>query len=92
MTTLPDAQALLERLEGDMTLPTPELVLESIAERNDARNALQAEINGIDDQIAALDTAKRKLRHTKSLLKSDIDKLDAKKWELIAERKESRLT
>lgn len=91
MTTLPDTQALLERLESDMTLPTPELVLEAIAERNDARNALQAEINGIDDQIAALDTAKRKLRHAKSLLKSNIDKLDAKKWELIAERKESRL-
>jgi len=74
-------------VETILTYTSEDDVMSECIKRGEYRNDLQKAIDALADREGEISTLKRKLRQARAEQKTDLDKLEAKKWELIRERK-----
>lgn len=66
---------------------SPELLTEEMIKRDEFKGDIQKAYNALKDKMADLEAECRKLRELKSDQTHDNKKLEARKWDLITERK-----
>lgn len=73
-----------------LTNTSPEFVEEQMHTRQEFRDAIQRVKNALSDKISEMEALKRHLSLAASETKTDIEKLESYKWNLIRDRKSDR--